>query len=160
MTTDSADRSTLPSPGRRLAFNLSVAVFLGGSALSLFTQRDFWPFSPYPMFAALQPPAAEALEVVGVGDDDGEVSLAPSRRTSIVAGTRYRTMLERLLEEASESDVRTYLVSAARQYEHAHAGTPLRAARLYRSRWQAVPDEWPPARRRGRQLLAEVILPR
>src|SRR4029453_4713994 len=36
----------------------------------------------------------------------------------------------------------------------------LRAVRLYKSRWQAMPDEWPPARRVEQVLLTEIDLSR
>ena len=151
------------SPHRKLVVNLCVAIFLTGSAVALITQRDFWPFSHYPMFAALQGPEMEMLEVVGIAAKDAEeIPLAPSRRHSIIAGARYRVTLSRLIGNGTESDTREYLASVAREYEHARSGdkTPLEAVRLYRSRWQAVPGDDPPARRIGRQLLAELNLAR
>ena len=151
------------SPHRKLAVNLLVALFVTGSAVALVIQRDFWPFSHYPMFAALQPPELDILEVVGI-DSTGaeEIPLAPSRRSSLVAGARYRAMLDRLIENGTEPEIRAYLESAARWYARARSDDTgrLRAVRLYRSRWQAVPDDEPPARRIGRQLLAEVNLGR
>ena len=163
MVGDSRPDKALVSKGRKLAVNLLVAFFLTGSAVSLIRQRDFWPFSPYPMFAALQPAEMEILEVVGIAStDSNEISLAPSRRTSIVAGTRHRVTLERLIENGTEPEIRRYLANTARRYEQSQSpdkGT-LRAVRLYKSRWHAVPGEHPPAQRIGRQLLAELNLGR
>ena len=153
----------LPSPRRRLAVNLCAAVFLLGSAVSLIAQRELWPFSPYPMFAALQGPELTRHDVVGLSAKDSkEIPLAPSRRTSLVAGTRYREMLDRLVANGSESEIRAYLANAAAGYERARpiADPPLRSVRLYRSRWQARPHESPPARRVDRRLLAEIELGR
>jgi len=151
------------SPRRKLTVNLCVAGFILGSALSLITQRELWPFSPYPMFAALQGPEQLILEVVGVSASDSEeIQLAPSRRTAIIAGTRYREALNRLVDGGSEIEIRAYLADAARRYEHARSvqHSPLRGVRLYRSRWQAMPHEWPPARRVDRVLLSEIDLRR
>jgi hypothetical protein len=149
------------SPHRKRVVNLWVAIYLTGSAVAVITQRDFWPFSHYPMYAALQAPEKEVLEVVGV-DTTGEIPLAPSRRTSIVAGMRYRATLDLLVEQATESDIRAYLASRARHYEHARSDDKpmLESVRLHKSRWRAVPADEPPARRIGRQLLAELKLDR
>ena len=151
------------SSSRRLAVNLFVALFLCGSAISVITQRDFWPFSNYPMFAALQPPEVRVLEVVGIrAGDSEEVPLAPSRRTSIVAGARYRMTLDRLLAYGSELELHDYLQDVARRYEGARADErpTFQAVRLYRTQWRAVPDESPPVRRIGRRLLLELNLSR
>jgi hypothetical protein len=143
--------------------NLFVAVFLSGSVVSVIAQRDFWPFSHYPMFAALQPPEVQVLEVVGIrAGDSVEVPLAPSRRTSIVAGARYRMTLVRLLEHGSELELQDYLKDAARRYERARSDQKptLQAVRLYKTQWKAVANESPPVRRIGRQLLLELTLSR
>ena len=153
----------LPSPRRRLAINLCVAGFVLGSAVSLITQRELWPFSPYTMFAALQGPEQLMLDIVGVSATSSEeIQLAPSPRTKIIAGTRYREMLNRLVEIGSESEIRTYLADVAHRYEDERpADVPrLRAVRLYKSRWRAMPDEWPPARRVEQVLLTEIDLSR
>ena len=151
-----------PSPRRKLTVNLCVAGFILGSALSLITQRELWPFSPYPMFAALQGPEQLMLEVVGVSASDSqEIPLTPSRRTAIIAGTRYREVLDRLVENGSEIEILAYLEDRARRYENRSARhSPLRGVRLYRSRWQAMPQEWPPAQRVDRVLLSEIALSR
>jgi hypothetical protein len=149
----------LPSPRRRLVVNLCVAGFVLGSAVSLITQRELWPFSPYAMFAALQGPEQLMLDVVGVSAASSEeILLAPSPRTKIIAGTRYREMLNRLVEIGSEGEIRTYLSDVAHRYEDERpADAPrLRAVRLYKSRWRAMPDEWPPARRVEQVLLTEI----
>jgi hypothetical protein len=150
------------SPHRKLTVNLLVAFFVTGSAVSLITQRDFWPFSHYPMFAALQPPELELLEVVGVDSTNSEeISLAPSRRTSIVGGPRYRATLDLLVQNGTEPEIRASLATAARRYEHTQPDSvALRAVRLYKSRWRATPGETPPVRRIDRQLLAELHLDR
>jgi hypothetical protein len=150
------------SPHRKRVVNLAMAFFVTGSAVALIAQRDFWPFSHYPMFAALQPPELEFLEVVGVdATNTDEISLAPSRRTSIVGGTRYRTTLDLLTQHGTEAEIRAYLTQAARRYEGTQSGSgALRAVRLYKSHWRATPAENPPARRVDRQLLAELNLDR
>jgi hypothetical protein len=150
------------SPHRKRVINLAVAFFLTGSAVSLIAQRDFWPFSHYPMFAALQPPELEVLELVGVASTNSEeISLAPSRRSSIVAGSRYRAAWNLLIQNGTEPEIRASLATAARRYEHTQSDTgTLRAVRLYKSRWRAVPNETPSSRRVSRQLLAEVNLDR
>jgi hypothetical protein len=92
--------STVTSSRRKLAVNLSIAAFAVGSAVSLITRRELWPFSPYPMFASLQTPELVVLDVVGLSASDSEeIPLAPSRRTSILTGSRYRTALDRLVED-------------------------------------------------------------
>lgn len=115
------------------------------------------------MFAALQGPELTVLDIVGISANDSqEIALAPRRSRSIVAGTRYREAMDRLVANGSESEIRAYLANAASRYEHARPveDPPLRAVRLYRSRWQAVEQERPPARRVDRQLLTEVELSR
>ena len=153
----------LPSPRRRLAVNLCVAGFVLGSAVSLITQRELWPFSPYAMFAAVQGPEQLMLDVVGVSAASSEeILLAPSPRTKIIAGTRYREMLNRLVEIGSDREIRTYLADVAQRYEDDRpADAPrLRAVRLYKSRWRTMPDEWPPARRVEQVLVTEIDLSR
>jgi len=114
------------------------------------------------MFAALQPPELDILEVVGIdATNSREISLAPSRRTSIVGGARYGAMLDRLVQNGTEPEIRIYLAKAARRYENEQSDRgALRAVRLYKSRWLATPADNPPARRIGRQLLAELNLDR
>jgi hypothetical protein len=144
-----------------LLINLCIAVFVIGSSLSLIMQRDIWPFSPYPMFAALQPPELDNLDVVGItANGSEEIALAPSRRTSIVAGTRFQTLLDRLIEGGSEPELRTYLAALAQRYEDSHSEgqARLKFVRVYKTRWHAAPEQQPPARRVDRRLLAQLDL--
>jgi hypothetical protein len=115
------------------------------------------------MFAAVQGPELTLLDVVGISANDStEIPLAPSRRTSIIAGTRYREVLDRLVALGSEAEIRAYLANAAGRYERLRPveDPSLRGVRLYRSRWLAVQHEWPPARRVDRRLLTEIELSR
>jgi hypothetical protein len=157
-------RAGAPPPRQKFIVNLIVATIVLGSMVSLLTRREHFPFSPYAIFADIQGPQVVLIDVVGVtaSDPGDEVSLAPSRKTAIVAGKRYQTALERLVEHGDEREIQRYLASAARRYdEEQRAKVPsLRAVRLYKSLWQAVPREWPPARRIDRQLLEEIELPR
>jgi hypothetical protein len=151
----------LPGPRRQFIVNLMIAAIVLGSTASLITGREYFPFSPYSIFADLQGPQLVQLDVVGIlaSEPGGEVSLAPSRRTAIVSGKRYEAALERLVERGDEREIREYLATAARRYDDDHqraAVSTLRTVRLYKSRWAAVPQEWPPARRVDRQLLAEI----
>lgn len=103
------------------------------------------------------------LDVVGVSATGSEeFPLAPSPRTNIIAGTRYREMLNHLVENGSEREIRMFLADVAQRYEHSRPGVAprLHGVRLYKSRWQTNPDEWPPARRVERVLLTEIDLSR
>jgi hypothetical protein len=146
-----------------LVINLCIAVFVIGSAIALIAQRDLWPFSPYPMFAALQQPELDILDVVGItANGSEEIPLAPSRRTSLVAGTRFRTLLDRLTKSGSEPELRSYLASLAQRYaaDDAEDRAPLKLVRLYRTRWHTAPEQQPPAQQIDRRLLAELDLSR
>ena len=155
-------QSTPPRLHRTIVPNVIIAAIIAGSILAIVAQRDYWPFSHYPMFAGTQDSELVIFEVMGipVNGQSEEVSLAPSRRTSIVAGTRYQQVLALLVDRGTAGDRRTYLTALARRYaERQRADAlPLRAVRLYRSRWQADPRQAPPVHRVDRTLLAEIEL--
>ena len=150
----------VPSPHRRLVPNLLIATIVLGSAVSLINQREYWPFSPYPMFADLQKPDIAIFDIVGVpaAGSDKEISLAPSRRTAIVAGRRYQDALARLVD-GDAPELHRYLTRVAHRFAERQPAAPtLRTVRLYRSRWEAVPQQSPPALRTARELVAEIEL--
>jgi hypothetical protein len=71
-------------------------------------------------------------------------------------------LLDRLTENGSEPELRTYLASLARGYadDDAEGRAPLKFVRLYRTRWQTAPEQQPPVRQIDRRRLAELDLSR
>ena len=138
--------------------HLVIAAILLGSALSIVNQRDYWPFSHYPMFADVQGPDLSILEVVGISSENHEISLAPSRRTSVVGGKRFQDALALLVERQRTEELHDYLVSLARRYQRTAAALPLQSVRLYRARWRATPVQSPPVQRIERTLVTEIGL--
>src|SRR6185503_4281022 len=61
-----ASTVSVPSQHHSLVPNLLIATIILGSAVSLIRQREYWPFSPYSMFARLQGPEVATFDIVGV----------------------------------------------------------------------------------------------
>lgn len=147
----------LPSSRRQRIVATFVTTIVVASAVSLLTQRELWPFSPYTMFAALQGPNIDVFQVVGVKTDESEVSMTPSRFTALVSGSRYQAALELLVRNGHQHDTRMFLERAARQYARLRDdAVELKAVRLYRSRWQAAPNQWPPMKLVSRDEIVSV----
>jgi hypothetical protein len=152
---------SVPSQHHSLVPNLLIATIILGSAVSLIRQREYWPFSPYSMFARLQGPEVATFDIVGVAAAGAheEIPLAPSRRTRILAGRRNQDALA-LLVDGDPRELYRYLTGAARRFAEQQPTAPtLRRVRLYRSRWEARPQQSPPATRVVRELVSEIELP-
>ena len=112
------------------------------------------------MFARLQTTEISTFEIVGVpalGSDE-EISLAPPRKTAIVAGSRNQDALT-LLVDGDARALHLYLTRAAHRFADRRPDAPtIRTVRLYRNRWEAAPQQSPPARRVARDLVAEIQL--
>lgn len=150
----------VPSQHQRIVPNLLIAAIILGSAASLINQREYWPFSPFAMFARLQGTEIATFDIVGVSATGAleEISLAPSRRTVILAGRRNQDALA-LLVDGDPRELHRYLARAAHRFAERQPTAPtLRRVRLYRSRWEAQPQQSPPATRIARELVTEIDL--
>ncbi len=132
------------SAARRGVAHAAIAVVAGVSLACIATDREYWPFSPYPMFAELVPtqPYAEVV-LVGVRREDGaEFSLRPHKYIRPFDWSRQRVALEQLLERPDGgAAVARALADCARRYEVRrvrHHGPALSAIRVYRLEWHHV----------------------
>ena len=130
--------------GRRCAVYGLFAFVLGGNLASFVFNRQVWPYSPYPMFAAARedPLTFETLALVGEPVDGEEIwfesqgylsdKLSPMVINSGFLGRRGPAMNERLRE--------TYEFYERRRRQGLSSAPPLRRLHLYRFVWALRPD--------------------
>ena len=144
-----------------IAHILIFSVILG-SAYDIVTKQEHWPFSDYPMFAAIHRRAVlEWPRLFGVTADGAEVALLdhdylyPLDQSRLPIGLRqiYRSQgnaprIHAALEDCLERYER-------RRIDGEHDGPPLRGIRLYIVSWDIQPYARNLDEPRSRQLIAE-----
>ena len=146
----------------RMALAVVLIACLGaGSLYDIVTGREHWPFSPYPMFAAIdQNRTLSVLRLVGVTAEDTprEIPLLDSRLIAPFDQCRLSTALSRTYFSARRPLIHEMLRDSLERYDALriageHDQPPLGAVRLYEMRWTldpagrnvATPDERPKA---------------
>ncbi|MDQ3636575.1 MAG: hypothetical protein M3426_01070 [Actinomycetota bacterium] len=155
-------------------FLLSAVSFLLviGSLFSIVFDEEFWPFSPYPMYAKVQrEPSVSELQLYGVTQEapHREVSMRNSLRDSAYIEPfdqgRLRMAL-RKMESKPNPEKRSQLLNEAlldsmKRYEKLrlaglHDGPPLQGMRLYRTERQLNAQTENADQADHRELIAEV----
>ena len=155
-------------------FLLSAVSFLLiiGSLFSIIFDEEFWPFSPYPMYARLQlDPSVSEMQLYGVTQE------APHREVSMhndINDTAYIEPFEsgrlraalRRIESTPDPEQRSRLLNEAlldslKRYEKLrlaglHDGPPLQGMRLYRTERQLSTQTENADQPDHRELIAEV----
>ena len=131
-----------------MAVHLLILGLVGASAYDIASGREHWPFSPYPMFSAVeQVPTLQLLRVVGVTRDGGrEIPLLDSQliapfdqcRLSTAFSRTYNNQARRPLTVAMLRDC--YDRYEALRSAGQHDGPPLQAVRLYEMKWTLDPE--------------------
>ena len=123
------------------------AFVLGGNLASFIFNEQYWPYSPYPMFAdAEDPHSFETLVLVGEPIDGGEIwferqgylseALSPMVINSAFGGGRARPGMDGVDQRLRE----TYDFYEHRRRQGLSSAPPLRRLRLYRFNWTLRPD--------------------
>jgi GT2 family glycosyltransferase len=137
-------RSVSMSTPRLLLVHAIVGTLVGGSLYDIWTGREHWPLSPYPMFSIVdRDPSLRCLRIVGVtAAPHGEefVMLDPAviqpfdqcRLTSALSRTFHDGARRHLIHEQLRDCLHRY---EERRRAGEHAGPPLAAVRLYEMYW-------------------------
>jgi hypothetical protein len=141
--------------------NAIIAIVLAGNLAALISQRELWPFSPYPMYSQLRTDwLYKMFRPAGVDLAGAEVPLDRSELlgpfTPYGLNDAFRRMSAPQRQQALIALLRQYEILRARG---AHAGPPLAKLRLYEVEVELSPEAHPErgdrARVLGRTLVAE-----
>lgn len=137
-------RSVRMSAARYAMAHLVVAAVVLGSAYDIATGTEHWPFSPYPMFSAVERSyTLDSLIVMGVAADATRTEV-PLRDRSLIDPfdqCRLITAFQRVRGGTDDgARLRMMLGDSLRRYEQrrqagAHDGPALGAIRLYAAHW-------------------------
>ena len=132
------------SAARYVAAHILIALVVLGSAYDIATGTEHWPFSPYPMFSAVEKsPTLDSLVLTGV-TADGAMLEVPLRDRSFLDPfdqCRLVTAFQRVRARSdADSHLRAMLKDSLLRYERrrqagAHDGPALRSIRLYVAHW-------------------------
>ena len=127
----------------------AISTVVGGSIHDIATDREHWPFSPYPMFSTVErEPRLERLRVVGVTREGlpREIPLLDRpliepfdqcRLSTAFARTYNNPARRHLTEEMLRDLLERY---ERRRDAGEHQGPPLSSVRLYRMQWALDPN--------------------
>ncbi len=132
---------------RRLVVYGLFASVLGGNLVSFAINEQYWPFSPYPMFADVEDPHMfETLVLVGQPVDGGEVwfegqdyltyPLTPMVINSGFRGGRAYPGMDGLDDRLRD----TFEFYERRRRQGLSSAPPLKRLQLYRFSWTLQPD--------------------
>jgi hypothetical protein len=129
----------LPQRPRRWLVGSLLALLVVGQAVAVVRSEEYWPFSPYPMYAELQADRDfSTVRLVAVTNDGRELSLdAAWLRKSLAKISR---------REDAPFALKNALASYVKKYGWRRPGDPrgspnrLRAIRVYEQRWSLQPD--------------------
>jgi glucosyl-dolichyl phosphate glucuronosyltransferase len=153
------------SPARVLFVDLLLALLIGGSFYDIYTGREHWPVSPYPMFSIVErEPSLRCLRIVGVSAGAGgqEIILLDSDLIAPFDQCRLTSALSRTYsDEARRPRIHEQLRDCLDRYEQRrraglHDGAPLDGVRLYEMRWTLQPDASNVSTPDSRQLIDAV----
>jgi glucosyl-dolichyl phosphate glucuronosyltransferase len=152
------------SPARLAFIYLVLALLIGGSFYDIYTGREHWPLSPYPMFSGVErEPSLRCLRIVGVSAGGGqEVTLLDSDLISPFDQCRLTSALSRTYtDETRRPRIHEQLRDCLDRYEARrraglHDGAPLDGVRLYEMRWTLQPDASNVATPDSRELIDAV----
>ena len=152
---------------RLILVHAVIAGVVGGSLYDIVTRQEHWPFSNYPMFAAVHRSAVLRWpRLYGVTADGTEVPMVSYRELWPLDQSRLPIGLRAMYDEEGADDrVRAVLRDVLRRYEArrpsgAHSGRALTAIRLYLVSWQIEPFARNLDRPNERRLLADATLDR
>jgi hypothetical protein len=145
------------SPRRLALAHAAIAIIIGGSGYCILADKEYWPFSHYPMYSTLTLPGpVSALQLAGVTPDGREVPLRADWALTPFVWKRLKLALDRI---SQRPDARILLPQALhdlrmryedRRMAGQHIGEPLAGLRLYRLSWRHV-DTRQPLDSRARQ---------
>jgi hypothetical protein len=150
---------------RQVLAHVLILGVVFGSAYDIVTRQEHWPFSDYPMFAAIHRRSVlEWPRLFGVTLSGGEVALVdhdylwPLDQSRLPLGLRqiYRS-------EGNSPRIHEALEDCLERYEQrrasgAHDGPALKAIRLYLVAWDIQPYARNLDEPKSRQLIAEAAL--
>jgi len=151
---------------RLLFVHVLLAVLIGGSFYDIYTGREHWPLSPYPMFSIVEPEASlRCLRIVGVPAGTGqEITLLDNDLIFPFDQCRLTSALSRTYTDpARRNNIHGQLRDCLDRYEERrraglHDGAPLEGVRLYEMRWTLQPDAANVTTPDSRQLIDAVYL--
>jgi hypothetical protein len=124
-----------------------MVVVLGGNLASFIINRQFWPYSPYPMFADVDDPHTfETLVLVGEPVDGGEIWFEGQEYlsyalTPMVINSGFGANLARPGMNGLDERLRdTYEFYERRRQQGLSGAPPLRRLQLYRFNWTLRAD--------------------
>jgi hypothetical protein len=143
-----------------------IALIIGGSGYAIVTNRECWPFSPYPMYSWVERNrSVSRLQLFGLteGAKPQEIPLVAFRHLQPFDDARLYAGLQGMQGQPnSEQALREALSDLLTRYENLrragrHDGPLLQGIRLYYLVWQKIdPRSFKPADPDQRTLVSEV----
>jgi hypothetical protein len=147
----------------------AIMMIIGGSLYCIATDREYWPFSQYPMFAGLReggPKSILRLYAITEGEFITEIPLESNKYIQPFDRSRITAALRRICGREDHKRLLTAALSDCLQRYEAlrrvgrHSGPPIQGIRLYRLEWWlGDPRLFDANKPNRRDLLAEVWLP-
>lgn len=137
---------------RMAVVQLGLFVIVGGSLFDVVTQREHWPFSPYPMYSKIELDSSTTkyyvygVPAAGSGHRADEISLQSFAYTAPLSTIRLGSGLSKLQwrnnrDELLQRTLRDLLARYERlRLAGRHPGPPLQSIRLYQEEW--LLDPW------------------
>ena len=147
-----------------LLVQLGLLVLVLGAAYDMWTGREHWPFSPYPMYSRIEmDPTETRARLYGVPADDGadEFALLDDALLAPFDQARLHIGLRNLASAGESAALQAALRDVGQRYEErrhtgAHDGPELAALRLYELTWTVDLDDPAVQRPDRRELVAEL----
>ena len=158
------------SGGRSILLSTVSLLIVIGSLFSIIFDKEYWPFSPYPMFSDIRREASSVstLQLYGVtqGEPHDEILISMDRKPYIkpFQGSVFMTALKRMESEhnpkKSSRLLNEGLLDTLKRYEKHrlagdHDGPPLQGLRLYRVKGYPEAGSGNVNRPDDRKLIAE-----
>jgi hypothetical protein len=131
--------------GRVFLVHAIIAVLVGGAAFAIITDKERWPFSPYPMYSYIDKKrSVMRLELVGLAENGAETPLVIMKQLPPWDDARLMKSLRTMLKTKNAAlRVKDALKDLLARYETLrrrgeHSGVPLRGLRLYRLTWKEI----------------------
>jgi hypothetical protein len=145
----------------------AIVTIIGGSLYCIVTDREYWPFSQYPMFASIRgdgPRSSLRLYGITEGKSVTEIPLVSSKYIQPFDRSRIMAALRQIRRREDYKSLLTpALTDCLRRYEALrragrHSGPPIQGIRLYQlDWWYGDPSSYAVNKPDKRELLAEVL---
>lgn len=152
------------SRSRIILVHVLLGLILTGTAYAIISQRELWPFSPYPMYSWIEHSrSVTRLQLYGVTAEakPREIPVVAMKYLAPLDDARLYVALQRLHGPA----LKKALAEMLQRYEKLrrkgeHQGPPIQGLRLYQLTWKHIdPKHFKPSDPDQRRLISQVERP-